>query len=197
VIGEVGGLLGDRITKIYGAPEYAAGERVLAFVTPGKVRLVNSNGSEITSRLPEIRPITRALGSVSAVLDGVLVGFDADGRPDPGKVEMRLALASDSAVRRRAKSDPLALHLFDAGYLDGRTLLHVPYEERRERLEALGLEAAAWLVPGNHRGDGELLLRHAQSVGIEAIIAKRLDSPYRPGRSEGDWIRATGKRTQP
>ena len=49
-----------------------------------------------------------------------------------------------------------------------------------------------------HDGPSSLVLvRHAQSVGIEAIIAKRLDSPYRPGPSEGDWIRATGTRTQP
>ncbi|HYH61988.1 MAG TPA: DNA polymerase ligase N-terminal domain-containing protein [Solirubrobacterales bacterium] len=163
------------------------GERVLANVTPGKLRLETVAGEDITSKFPEVRRITRALGSVSAILDGVLVSLGPDGRPKPDGVEARLGLASDSTVRRRAKRDPVRLHLFDAPYLEGRVIAAEPYTERRSRLEALDLEGEAWLVPKNHRGDGKALLSGIEPLGLSAIVAKRLASPYEPGPSE-DWL---------
>ena len=164
------------------------GMRVLAYVTPGKLRLETAEGRDITAKFPEIRPITRALGSTSALLDGVLVGFADGGAPSAANVEARLRLEADSAIRRRAKSETLKLHLFDALYLDGRVLLEEPYSERRERLEALGLEADAWLVPKYHRGDGQALLDRVPAVGLGGIVAKRLESRYEPGAGSG-WVR--------
>ena len=165
------------------------GARVLAFVTPGKLRLIGAGGTDVTSKFPEVRRITRALGSVSAILDGVLVAFVADGRPNPEAVETRLGLGSDSAVRRRAKSDPATLQIFDAPYLDGRLLTQETYANRRKALEALELEGPAWATPGAHRGEGEALLARVGGVGLGGIVAKRLESAYQSGNSAGDWIR--------
>lgn len=164
------------------------GVRALAFVTPGKIRFVTEDGADVTSKFPEVRPITRALGSVSAVLDGALVCFDAEGRPAPEVVGSRLSLASDSAIRRRAKADPATFQLFDALYLDGRLRLDEPYATRREELEALNLEGDAWAVPGAHRGEGRELLARIGDVGLSSIVAKRLDSPYVPGDDHESWI---------
>ena len=165
------------------------GERTLAFVTPGKLRLETGDGQDVTSKFPEVRPITRNLGSTSAILDGVLVAFGPDGQPDPGLVDTRLGLSAESAIRRRIKSDPVSLHLFDALYLEGRVITELPYEKRREALEALKLEGAAWLVPAAHRGDGPSLLSRVGAIGVGGIIAKRLDSEYRPGETAEDWVR--------
>jgi bifunctional non-homologous end joining protein LigD len=165
------------------------GERILAFVTPGKVRLTTAAGADITSKFPEVRPITRALGSVSAVLDGVLVSFDGEGRPAAEVVATRMSLDSESAIRRRAKSDPVTFQIFDALYLDGRLQLEVPYSSRREALEELNLHGSAWTVPGAHRGDGEELLARVGDVGLDAVIAKRLDSHYRSGEAGDAWVR--------
>jgi bifunctional non-homologous end joining protein LigD len=165
------------------------GKRALAFVTPGKIRLATAAGEDVTSRFPEVRAITRALGSVSAVLDGVLVAFDDEGRPAPELIETRMGLDSDSAIRRRAKSDPATFQIFDALYLDGRLQVEEPYAKRREALGALQLENPAWAVPGAHRGDGEGLLARLGDVGLKAIVAKRLESIYRPGETTSDWVR--------
>jgi bifunctional non-homologous end joining protein LigD len=165
------------------------GTRVLALVTPGKIRLQSADGSDVTPKFPEVRPITRALGSVSAVLDGVLTAFDADGQPAPEAIDARFRLDSDSAIRRRATSEPATLQLFDALYLDGRVRTEEPYAGRRKELEALGLEGPAWSVPGAHFGDGSGLLAGLESIGLEALVAKRLDSIYRPGETTSDWVR--------
>jgi bifunctional non-homologous end joining protein LigD len=170
------------------------GQRIIAYNTPGKLRLASPDDTDLTSRFPEVRPLTRALGSATAILDGVLVAGGPDGKPSRDALEARMALTSDSAIRRRAKSDPVTLHLFDVLYREGRVLCGEPYGSRRERLEDLGLNDAAWVVPGNHRGNGNDLLERVPIVGIDGIVAKRLASAYRPGPSAGDWVKVRSTR---
>ena len=76
---------------------------------------------------------------------------------------------------------------FDLLHLDGDSLLRAPYEERRAQLEELGLEAEALQTPAFHRGDGRALLDAGARRGLGAIVAKRLSSPYRPGKVSDDW----------
>jgi bifunctional non-homologous end joining protein LigD len=78
--------------------------------------------------------------------------------------------------------------LFDLLFVDGRPLLDLAYEERRDELEGLELEEAAWQTPSYHRGDGAKLLEAARGRGLAGLLAKRLDSPYEPGRSDA-WIK--------
>ena len=65
----------------------------------------------------------------------------------------------------------------------------LPYEQRRERLEALGLGGPAWRVPAVQRGAGKRLLEATEQQGLEGVVAKRLDSRYEPGRRTGAWIK--------
>ncbi|MBV9935939.1 MAG: DNA ligase, partial [Actinobacteria bacterium] len=82
----------------------------------------------------------------------------------------------------------IAYHVFDLPWLDGEDLCGLPYVERRARLEALALDGPAWRTPPWH-DDGPELLRLARAHGLEGVIAKRLDSPYRPGGRSGEWIK--------
>ena len=91
-------------------------------------------------------------------------------------------LASDSAVRRRVDDTPVDLHDLRPA-LPRRPLdAAAPYEQRRELLEALELEGPAWRAPAYHAGDGKALLDATRELGIEGVVAKRLDSTYEPGR---------------
>jgi bifunctional non-homologous end joining protein LigD len=63
--------------------------------------------------------------------------------------------------------------------------LDLPYLERRERLLALGLDSDRVKVPANYVGDGTRLLTASREQQLEGIVAKRLDSPYRPGGRRG------------
>jgi bifunctional non-homologous end joining protein LigD len=170
------------------------GVRAIGYVDGGRLRLASRNGRDITPRYPELRELGRALAGHEAVLDGEVVAFDADGRPSFQRLQGRMHLTSDHVVRRLAQSEPVAYVLFDLLWLDGHSLLALPYSERRERLLALGLSGPTWQTPASHVGDGAAMLEASRARGLEGIIAKRLDSPYTPGRRPGTWVKVKNVR---
>jgi bifunctional non-homologous end joining protein LigD len=172
------------------------GVRALLYASGGSVRLEARTGREVTERYPELRGLGRALGSHEVVLDGEVVAFDDDGRPDFGRLQHRMHLASDSAVRRRIADTPVAYMIFDLLHLDGHSTLDLVYAERRELLDGLGLEGQHWRTPAYHEGDGRALLEASRDQGLEGIVAKRLDSRYEPGRRSGAWIKVKNVRRQ-
>ncbi len=165
------------------------GVRAIAYVKPGRLRLESRNLNEITDAYPEVRGIARDLGMREAVLDGEIVAFGDDGRPSFERLQRRMHVTSPSAIRRLAASSPVVYAIFDLLHLDGRNLIGLPYVQRRERLEELGLGGAAWRVPSAHPGPGHRLLEATAAQGLEGIVAKRLDSRYEPGRRTGAWVK--------
>jgi bifunctional non-homologous end joining protein LigD len=79
-------------------------------------------------------------------------------------------------------------------YLEGRSVMGRPYEERRELLESLELEGPSWQTPRYHRGEGKALVEASAKGGLEGVVAKRLDSTYSPGRRSPHWIKVKNKR---
>jgi bifunctional non-homologous end joining protein LigD len=170
------------------------GVRGIAYIDGGRLRLEARSGRDITSRYPELRELGRALAGRQAVLDGEVVAFDADGRPSFQKLQGRMHLTSEHAVRRLSQSDPVHYVVFDLLWLDGRSLMDLPYTERREQLVALGLNGVAWRTPANHVGDGAAMRDASRAQGLEGIIAKRLDSAYTPGRRTPAWVKVKNVR---
>ncbi len=165
------------------------GVRAIAYLKPGRLRLESRNLNEITDTYPEVRGILLQTGMRDAVLDGEIVAFDESGRPSFERLQRRMHVASASAIRRLAKSTPVVYAIFDLLYLDGRSLMGLPYEQRRARLEELGLAGPAWRAPAAHPGRGQRLLEATAAQGLEGVVAKRLDSRYEPGRRTGAWIK--------
>jgi bifunctional non-homologous end joining protein LigD len=124
------------------------------------------------------------------------VAFDEAGRPSFERLQSRMHLASEGAVRRRAREVPVAYVIFDLLYLDGHSAIALPYEDRRELLERLELSGPTWRTPAYHRGDGRALLAASAEQGLEGVVAKRLDSHYEPGRRSSAWIKVKNQRTQ-
>ena len=91
---------------------------------------------------------------------------------------------------------PVTYLIFDLLYLDGRSLVDLPYTERRERLEELELDGPNWQTPSHHRGEGKALLRLTEERGLEGLVAKRLDSRYLPGRRSRAWLKVKNIRSQ-
>jgi bifunctional non-homologous end joining protein LigD len=165
------------------------GVRAIAYVQPGRLRLESRNLNDVTEAYPEVRGILRDLGMREAVLDGEIVAFDENGRPSFERLQRRMHVSSPSAVRRLQASTPVVYAIFDLLYLDGHSLIELPYEDRRRRLEELELHGPAWRVPSAHPGVGSQLLEATKEQGLEGIVAKRLDSPYEPGRRSGAWVK--------
>ena len=172
------------------------GVRALIYSEPGRLRIEGRRLTDMTERYPELRPLNRQLGSRDAVLDGEIVAFDDDGRPSFERLQHRMHLTGESRIKRRAKEIPVVLAIFDLLYLDGRDLMRLPYEERRARLDELGLEGPAWRTPAAHPGEGTALRAATEQQGLEGIVAKRLDSPYEPGRRSPRWLKIKDKRRQ-
>jgi bifunctional non-homologous end joining protein LigD len=172
------------------------GVRAIAYCEPGHVRLESRSLREITAQYPEVGRIREAIGGDSVILDGELVAFDDNGRPSFQRLQRRMHVASESEVRRRMRDTPVVYVIFDLLYADGKALFDLPYEERRARLEELRLEGEAWQTPAYHRGEGAALQEASRKQDLEGIIAKRLDSPYRPGKRSREWLKVKNHREQ-
>jgi bifunctional non-homologous end joining protein LigD len=166
------------------------GVRAICHSEPGRMRLHSRNLLDITPRYPEIGRLNRALSHHRAVLDGEVVALDAEGRPSFGALQRRMHVSSETAVRRLAKETPVTYVIFDLLWLDGHSLMDLPYSERRARLAELGLgDGGRWRVPDYVVGHGAQLLAATEQQGLEGVIAKRLDSTDEAGRRTPSWLK--------
>ena len=165
------------------------GVRAILYSEPGELRLESRNLNDITRSYPELRALGDALGSHAAVLDGEIVAFDADGRPSFERLQARMHLTAKAQVARQAKESPVTYMAFDLLWLDGRSLIALPYEQRRARLAELELDGPRWQTPEHVVGHGAALLAATAEQGLEGVLAKRLDSTYEPGRRARGWVK--------
>jgi bifunctional non-homologous end joining protein LigD len=172
------------------------GVRAIAHSEPGRLRFLSRNLHEITERYPELSRLNRALSHHRAILDGEVVALDAEGRPSFGALQRRMHLTSESAVRRLAREAPVTYVIFDLLWLDGHSLMDSPYEERRARLAELDLDGERWRTPEHVVGHGAQVLAASAAQGLEGVVAKRLDSPYEPGRRSACWVKVKNTERQ-
>lgn len=172
------------------------GVRALLTADRGEVRIEHRGGADATGRYPELATPPPGLRRHRAVLDGEIVAFDERGRPSFQLLQRRMGLAREGTIRARAAETPVAFVAFDLLWLDGRSLCDEPYEERRRLLAGLGVEDGNWQAPRHHVGDGSGLWRVVRERDLEGIVAKRLGSPYRPGRRSRDWVKVRNRRGQ-
>lgn len=171
------------------------GMRILAEVGKG-VRLTSGNGIDVSVRFPELDGLAAHLGGHTAVLDGEVVAFDDAGRSDFGRLQPRMHAADASKVARLRGVTPVAYVLFDLLRVDDSSLLDLPYVDRRALLAELVEPTGGWTVPGHQIGDGGSLYAAAVAQGLEGIVAKRLDSSYRPGQRSPAWRKCKVRRQQ-
>ncbi len=149
-------------------------------------------GRDCAAEFPELAAIAEALGNRRVILDGELVCFDAEGKPDFAALRNRLGRRPGGRSRNLR---PVVLMIFDALHLDGRAVRQLTYAARRELLTSLELEGPAWRAPRNFVGQAEQLLVAAADQGLEGVVAKRLDAAYREGRSRS-WIKYKHRRRE-
>jgi bifunctional non-homologous end joining protein LigD len=165
------------------------GVRAITHSQPGRIHLLSRNGNDITAAYPELRALNRSLGSHAAILDGEIVAFDEAGRPRFGALQPRIHQRSEAAIRALAAAAPVSYLLFDLLWLDGHSLMGLPYSERRARLASMKLDGEHWHTPAFHVGEGSALLAATREQSLEGVIAKRLDSRYLPGSRDGSWLK--------
>jgi bifunctional non-homologous end joining protein LigD len=163
------------------------GVRVILRHVRGELSLRSRLGNDITDRYPETHDVPRSLAQRDAVLDGEIIALDERSRPSFGLLQERMHVRNAEAVRRLMRRIPVVYMAFDLLWLDGGSLMGLPYDRRRQHLEELGLAGTHWQTPAYHCGRGAALLGAARRMGLEGIIAKQIDSLYEPGRRSGAW----------
>ncbi len=165
------------------------GVRALAYWRSARLRIESRNLNDITARYPELHALGRQLGARQAILDGEILAFDEHGIPSFEQLQKRMHASGDAAIRRLAATTPITYAIFDLLHLDGRDTMDLLYRERRQLLEQLDLRGPAWRIPAAHLAGGRDFLRATAEHGLEGVIAKRLDSPYRPGQRSSQWLK--------
>jgi ATP-dependent DNA ligase len=140
------------------------------------VRLLTRNGFDWTERYPLIAAAVGKLPAKSATIDGEAVWLGEDGIADFRK------------LHSRAVDDEVTLFAFDLIELDGADLRKEPLERRRELLRALVAGIPDILFSEHFEGDGAMLFAHACKLGLEGIVSKRRDHPYKSGKSQS-WVK--------
>ena len=154
--------------------------------------IVGWNGSDLTvlgrsgrAMLSTYPELDRLDGLEPCVLDGEVVAldeFDEFGRPSFGLLQQRMNVAVAGAPEELI---PISFMAFDLLYL-GHPLLDQGWEERRTRLAQLELPVP-YVAPEAVHEHGEALWVGVEQQGLEGMVAKRIDSPYRPGVRSPDW----------
>ncbi|WP_019634706.1 non-homologous end-joining DNA ligase [Actinomadura atramentaria] len=164
------------------------GVRVVAQVGGG-VRAAGRRGTDVADRYPELSGLADLLPGRTAVLDGEIVAFDG-GLPSFGRLQRRMHVERPHA--RLVREVPVRYIVFDLLSLDGRDVVDLPYAERRALLDGLGIAAGGPVeVPpylnGADAAQVKELLAYTLEQRLEGLLAKRLDSPYRPGSRVPHW----------
>jgi bifunctional non-homologous end joining protein LigD len=159
------------------------GYRLAIHVEPGAVRVLTRGGHDWTTRFAHIAQAARQFGPSTMILDGEAVVLDAQGRSDFGRLQKALGGRGGKRFAREA-----IFYAFDLLYLDGRDLTRELLSERRRLLDPMLTQDGLIRLSEEIEGDGRVLFEHACKLGLEGIIGKRRDKPYRSGRL-GDWIK--------
>ena len=152
------------------------GYRLQIHIQDGRVRLFTMNGADWSKRYPLITAEAARLKS-SAVLDAEVVCSDKDGVPDFGLLHSRCF-------------DQVAVACaFDLLMLNGDDMRCKPFAERKAALGKLLFRSRDGIQYVEHaEGHGDKMFAAVCDLGLEGIVSKRLDAPYRSGKSKS-WIK--------
>lgn len=164
------------------------GWRALARVDAGSLNLISRNRHSLDGMFPEL--LTAAgLRAASCLIDGEIVALDDDGRPRFQLLQNRLKGKGGEGAGR------MVFYAFDLLHLDGYDLTACPLLERKALLKRILPRQGAWRYSEHFAGKGKDVFRNAVKLGLEGVVAKRADSPYRGGRGP-DWLKIKSKMRQ-
>src|SRR3954463_6633994 len=160
----------------------------------GITRLLSRNGNDLSSCFPEIIQALSALPFKRLLLDGEVVALDEAGRPSFQRLQQRARLRRGLDIRHAMVENPVTYYAFDLLGVDDFDVRPLPLSTRKALLRKLLPPAGAIRFLDHFENEGELLYQQVQKLGLEGIIGKRSESPYRPGRSSR-WIKIRTRRS--
>ncbi|MDD9985225.1 MAG: non-homologous end-joining DNA ligase [Spirochaetaceae bacterium] len=155
-----------------------AGRRTLAVIRDGQAELLAADGGA-ADHFDAILAALSGLRAEHAVIDGVLVAVDGHGRPSRAELDRHAADGDTSGV---------AFYAFDLLHYEEWDVRGLPLLDRKALLKSILTPSGSVLYVDHVAADGERLAAAASAAGLQALVAKRIDSAYRPGRQDA-WAR--------
>ena len=157
------------------------GIRAMAIKNDRKVSLISRNGNKLDGRFPEIVEAVKNLPVREYVIDGEVVALDEDGRSSFQLLQ---------GLEMEGRKAPLRFYVFELLQLDGKSLLGLPLEQRKQVLAKICENVGDPIrYSGEISGDVKSLLAEVKRRGLEGLIGKQRNSVYEPGRRSGTWIK--------
>ena len=170
------------------------GVRILAHLKDGHVRLYNRKQNIKTRQYPEVACALANLIEHDIILDGEMVALKG-GKPSFTQLIRRDFAADISTIRYLSGKIPVTYVIFDIVYDNGKELTDYPFRWRNELLKSLLPSRDPIVITDTVLHRGTTLFSVVKSAGLEGIVAKKLDSPYRIAKKSPDWLKIKNRRT--
>src|SRR2546427_3109610 len=166
------------------------GVRAMAFLRHNgprrEVTLRSRGGMTLNAQFPEVVEGLYAQNLPDAILDGEIVALDTGGRAHFQLLQSRFHGGNGS---RPGPAPLIAYYAFDVLYFNGHRLLDWPLADRRQVLDSVLHPTQVIRVSEAVPEHGVAFYGAAQDLGVEGIVAKRRDAPYRPGERAKTWLK--------
>lgn len=170
------------------------GYRALATHDEGVATLKSRNGNDLTPSFPDVARAVKALPVPRALIDGELVIPDSQGKPSFQALQKRARLSRAIDVRRAAAESPAVFYAFDLLGFEDRDLRTLPLTERKRILRMVLPPLGPIRYVDHFEQDGHTLMQHVTALGLEGIVGKKADAPYKGGRT-ANWVKIRVEQT--
>jgi bifunctional non-homologous end joining protein LigD len=167
------------------------GWRVLARIEDGELRLISRNRKSVNAHFPELLALAENIRADSCLLDGEVVALDDAGLPRFQLLQSRL-----KGKTRMDGQGRIVYYIFDLLHCQGRSLMDCPLLERKTLLEKIIRPSPYLSLSSGLPGDGMTIFSQVTAMGLEGLVAKRKDSPYRSGKRSSEWLKVKARRRQ-
>ncbi|RWG80964.1 MAG: DNA ligase [Mesorhizobium sp.] len=142
-------------------------------------RALSRNGHDWSQRYWPIVAAAEELPAKAFIIDGEMIAPDPDGRPNFHEMHSRMAW----------NAEQLAYVAFDLLHLNGEDLRPLPLIERKAKLWSLVKPAKGIIQYSDHvEGNGAAFFEAVEKMGLEGMVSKRRESPYRSGKLDS-WVK--------
>lgn len=170
------------------------GMRALIEVSRNGVRIFSRTERDITIAFPELVQPDAGLADFEDLLLDAEIVVMRDGVPSFAALSDRFNVVDAPTADQLAAQAPVTAMVFDVLRAMGRDVTRRPWSQRRELLEGIGL-GSRWVTVPPVFDDGDALLEATAERGMEGVVSKNVDAPYRPGTRSEDWLKLVHRRT--
>jgi len=171
------------------------GMRAIATISKGACTLMSRRALSITAQYPSIASELVKLCDREVMLDGEIIALNEMGRPSFQHLQQRINLSRRADIERAEQAVPVYFFVFDIVYCDGYDLTGVKLSDRKLLLKEVVEQSERVRHLTAFHDDGMAAYEVCVENGFEGIVAKRLDSPYEPGRRSMHWIKVKAQQT--